>query len=657
MTPARNLAPETLLKGLAGGKSAAGQRPSGGDAKVTGEAFSALLGGIRTPTSKREDKVSAGGEKDGKLSGNPLDGNSPVREPHRERSFEGKLPGGTSPDMRLSGETPALPARGDPHPASTGPARKHDAEPNSSTGNDDGDRNAAPSAEPSLDALLAALGAGRGVVAVTLASPDRSTAQVRPADLAPSRPIADRPDRGAVDERVAGKRFGKMVVSVDMPSGAPAPLDRGKVAVEMPKAVATDAAAIDVDLSASNTPEQARSSLAPPGAVDPIRPPSVAPNAAVSIEAAPVGLPKLSIATGVVSARKPSTKVDFVSLTTDFEPAELRSNRAAGAGIMPSGTKEDPKTTGPSFDKTLAAFQTGATMAPEMAGSLGAGADVRSNLRRTADAADADLRFDPLAEGLAMDAVDAKVANGHPAASRTPDARSERGASSPVQRAVSPDFAAGEGPSSSLTLQVASVVGSQIAAAIPSASEPASGAPATAASSSAAPNETLRLRAGGAALKTLQIRLQPENLGTLDVTMKLVGGQLAIHLAASEASTALRLKDDAEGLKRLLTKSGFDIDEAAITITTRDASGARAGNSTPAQNAGGQTGGQGGSQGGGHESGQGSGFAGQGASSGERMSRGQNGTASDLAAGGEPAAASSGATGIGRSRNGGSVYL
>jgi flagellar hook-length control protein FliK len=87
----------------------------------------------------------------------------------------------------------------------------------------------------------------------------------------------------------------------------------------------------------------------------------------------------------------------------------------------------------------------------------------------------------------------------------------------------------------------------------------------------------LRLRAGGAALKTIQIQLQPAHFGKLDVTMKLVDGHLAIQLLASEPETVMRLKDDTDGLKSLLNQSGFTVDEAAISIALRDPGQPRSG--------------------------------------------------------------------------------
>lgn len=87
----------------------------------------------------------------------------------------------------------------------------------------------------------------------------------------------------------------------------------------------------------------------------------------------------------------------------------------------------------------------------------------------------------------------------------------------------------------------------------------------------------LRMTAGGAALKTLTIQLQPENLGRLDVSMRLVEGQLTLELAATEASTAKVLAEDQEGLRKLLSHAGFSLDDASITIISRDPGGLAAG--------------------------------------------------------------------------------
>ncbi|WAP67513.1 flagellar hook-length control protein FliK [Jiella pelagia] len=96
-------------------------------------------------------------------------------------------------------------------------------------------------------------------------------------------------------------------------------------------------------------------------------------------------------------------------------------------------------------------------------------------------------------------------------------------------------------------------------------------------------SDRTRLRAGGAALKTIQIQLAPENLGKVNVTLKLIGDNLTVHIEATEPETAHRLKDDGEGLKSLLKSAGFDVDEAVITLGSRDAAGARAPHQSGAQ--------------------------------------------------------------------------
>ena len=54
--------------------------------------------------------------------------------------------------------------------------------------------------------------------------------------------------------------------------------------------------------------------------------------------------------------------------------------------------------------------------------------------------------------------------------------------------------------------------------------------------------------------------------------MRLVEGQLTLELAATEAGTARVLAADRDGLKKLLEHAGFSLDDASITIVTRDGS-------------------------------------------------------------------------------------
>ncbi len=141
---------------------------------------------------------------------------------------------------------------------------------------------------------------------------------------------------------------------------------------------------------------------------------------------------------------------------------------------------------------------------------------------------------------------------------------SAKPASSPAQRAEDGTFtAARQGMLATATTQVANVLTSALVQLKQDANAPIGA-------------ERTRLRAGGAALKTIQIQLAPENLGKVNVTLKLIGDNLTVHIEASEPETAHRLKDDGEGLKSLLKSAGFDVDEAVVTVGARDTAGTRA---------------------------------------------------------------------------------
>lgn len=89
-------------------------------------------------------------------------------------------------------------------------------------------------------------------------------------------------------------------------------------------------------------------------------------------------------------------------------------------------------------------------------------------------------------------------------------------------------------------------------------------------SSSPSSDAHLRMRAGGGALKTLTIQLHPEHLGTVDVSMRLNEGRLTLELAASRSDTASMLLNDQASLRKLLEHAGFSLDDAAISVVTRD---------------------------------------------------------------------------------------
>ncbi|WAJ29976.1 flagellar hook-length control protein FliK [Antarcticirhabdus aurantiaca] len=186
---------------------------------------------------------------------------------------------------------------------------------------------------------------------------------------------------------------------------------------------------------------------------------------------------------------------------------------------------------------------------------------------------------------------------------------------------------------------------SQIASAVASLVDPRDGHSSARGASEAG---VLRYQAGGAALKSIRIQLQPEHLGKVDVSLRMVRGELAVEIATPLDATAAILSEDADGLKSLLRRAGFTLDDAAVTIVVRDLAASAPASTSSAGNAGGAgrdgsgQAGQGGSADGGS--------AGGGASGGEsrRETGGREpGATRATAAGGADAPA----------RSGGSLYL
>ena len=186
---------------------------------------------------------------------------------------------------------------------------------------------------------------------------------------------------------------------------------------------------------------------------------------------------------------------------------------------------------------------------------------------------------------------------------------------------------------------------SQIANAVASLVDPRDGQSSARGASEAG---VLRYQAGGAALKSIRIQLQPEHLGKVDVSLRMVRGELAVEIATPLDATAAILSEDADGLKSLLRRAGFTLDDAAVTIVVRDLAASAPASTSSAGNAGGTArdgsaqAGQGGSAEGGS--------AGGDASGGEnrRETRGREpGAAGATVAGGADAPA----------RSGGSLYL
>ncbi|MFD2236354.1 flagellar hook-length control protein FliK [Aureimonas populi] len=177
-----------------------------------------------------------------------------------------------------------------------------------------------------------------------------------------------------------------------------------------------------------------------------------------------------------------------------------------------------------------------------------------------------------------------KAASGRSAAGRATllDGRSARFAA--LEERFAPAAAPAVASSTTAPTGNALPMTGQIAARIVDAFAPGSGGPKGEAELPSGETH-LRMRAGGAALKTLTIQLQPETLGTLDVSMRLVDGQLTLELSASRMETARVLLEDKASLKSLLEKAGFSVDESAITVVARD--------TVPAAQRGAETGGEG----------------------------------------------------------------
>ncbi|WP_279482660.1 flagellar hook-length control protein FliK [Aureimonas sp. SK2] len=158
------------------------------------------------------------------------------------------------------------------------------------------------------------------------------------------------------------------------------------------------------------------------------------------------------------------------------------------------------------------------------------------------------------------------------------DSRRDRGASPLAEIAARRAAAKGAEPVSTITGPQPGPSPYNLAAQVAGPIMDALGEPGKAASqpSSASSDAHLRMRAGGGALKTLTIQLHPEHLGTVDVSLRLNEGRLTLELAASRSDTASMLLDDQASLRKLLEHAGFSLDDAAISVITRDSGQLRA---------------------------------------------------------------------------------
>jgi chemotaxis protein MotD len=78
----------------------------------------------------------------------------------------------------------------------------------------------------------------------------------------------------------------------------------------------------------------------------------------------------------------------------------------------------------------------------------------------------------------------------------------------------------------------------------------------------------LTMKPEGQAVKALEIQLRPAELGTVKVTLKIVGDAVEVTLRTSNPDTAELLKQDRQMLDRMLRATGYKAD--SITIQTGD---------------------------------------------------------------------------------------
>jgi len=100
-------------------------------------------------------------------------------------------------------------------------------------------------------------------------------------------------------------------------------------------------------------------------------------------------------------------------------------------------------------------------------------------------------------------------------------------------------------------------------------------------------------KAEGPVLKTLDIQLTPHELGTVKVSLKMVGDTVEVTLVTSKAQTAELLKQDRQVLDQMLRATGFKADSVTVQaaddrVAVQQPGQASAGGSASGQNGAGQ---------------------------------------------------------------------
>ncbi|WP_346896966.1 flagellar hook-length control protein FliK [uncultured Roseibium sp.] len=90
------------------------------------------------------------------------------------------------------------------------------------------------------------------------------------------------------------------------------------------------------------------------------------------------------------------------------------------------------------------------------------------------------------------------------------------------------------------------------------------------ASRTAAEPQGLSIKPEGEAVKTLEIKLTPVELGTVKVTLKITGGNVEVTMTASNPQTAELLKQDRQLLDQMLRATGHKADSITIQAAADD---------------------------------------------------------------------------------------
>ncbi|MCK5932805.1 MAG: flagellar hook-length control protein FliK [Fulvimarina manganoxydans] len=243
-------------------------------------------------------------------------------------------------------------------------------------------------------------------------------------------------------------------------------------------------------------------------------------------------------------------RADFVSMRTDFEPVSVRE---AFAALGSPGSAVAAMRKRAELGTTLGAMRNGDVPI----GGKDAATGLAAQGDGSGDLADTIARLADRASGRHAHAT--RIAE---ARADGPTIQSTGDGKGMIERKIDASEPFGR--------QIGAVIAGEMGQArLPDAPN-LTGSSGSPAGSNAPSGENMRMRAGGAALKTLEIQLQPAHFGKLEVVMRVVDGQMAIQLSVTEAETMMRLEDDREGLRSVLKSAGFDVDDASISITLRD---------------------------------------------------------------------------------------